>query len=403
MTCNDLRQKSQVPTPHGVRALGDVGDAGLRGLLGARPAGDTTSRPTHLSGEALRSMKFTKFTVHFTQRCFIIYHKCQIIWLQNLSLHFLARHRNKGAFEFSHSEPNGFGIICRTLPTGLANAAFTGKICVRHGTRKTRKTRDMISSLFISSAHSFFHPLPFLPFSSPSPVTIFADSFTSRIPKAFIEQWFYESLGTVTFYPRMERPSLPGLLDLPGWTAGRSKNTHVETTWNFTKGRAWAERSGFSLFVLLSIFVAGWWCEGDWFFWMHGTQNCNESGERGRPWLSANATHLPVQLWLQGARVTVLASNSAKAITHGLRYRSRPCVPASLPLLLVAFTSALKVCSVMHICLNKSTVHMPVARSCDLFSNGNMEFCGIMVDQHSGLKLPSILTFSDLAWSVQRR
>lgn len=136
---------------------------------------------------------------------------------------------------------------------------------------------------------------------------------------------------------------------------------------------------------------------------MHGTQNCNESGERGRPWLSANATHLPVQLWLQGARVTVLASNSAKVITHGLRYRSRPCVPASLPLLLVAFTSALKVCSVMHICLNKSTVHMPVARSCDLFSNGNMEFCGIMVDQHSGLKLPSILTFSDLAWSVQKR
>ena len=70
MNSDDLQQKSQVPTPHGVRAPGDVGDAGLRGLLGARPA-DDTSRPTHLTGEALCSrMKFTKFTVHFTQTSF---------------------------------------------------------------------------------------------------------------------------------------------------------------------------------------------------------------------------------------------------------------------------------------------------------------------------------------------
>ena len=74
MNSDDLQQKSQVPTPHGVRAPGDVGDAVLRGLLGARPADDTTSRPTHpLTGEALCSrMKFTKFTVHFTQISFII-------------------------------------------------------------------------------------------------------------------------------------------------------------------------------------------------------------------------------------------------------------------------------------------------------------------------------------------
>lgn len=52
------KEKSQVPTPHGLRALGDVGDAGLRGLLGARPA--DTAVPTH-EVHKVHKVHFTRF------------------------------------------------------------------------------------------------------------------------------------------------------------------------------------------------------------------------------------------------------------------------------------------------------------------------------------------------------
>ena len=139
------------------------------------------------------------------------------------------------------------------------------------------------------------------------------------------------------------------------------------------------------------------WC-------MHGTQNCNESGKAlavsqcntsPSPALAARCKGDCPGIELSSVKPKQ-SRKSGYATSNPLRY----C--RSLPLLLVAFTSALKVCSVMHICLN-TAFHMPVARSCDLFSNGNMELNGIIRNHGRSTFLSETSTFSDLAWSVQKR